>query len=456
MISYINKKLKPLLIQACLYVVLASVHYAAYAQISTAGIDVEVPKSSDTKSFDFSVTPDKSDWVYKVGEQAIFTIKLFVDGKPVESANLSYMIGPEKMTPLKKGVITVKNGYAKLDGGTMNTPGFLRCDIRTNIKGKIYKELATAAFEPEKIEPTAITPTDFDHYWSAAIKNSKSIPLDSKLTLMPEKSNDLVDVYQAEYHFLNNGVQKFYGVLSVPKKEGKYPAIIRFPGAGYAPLGGDQKNAAKGFVTLDLYIHGHPVTKERSYYDDLKNNELKDYMYKGVSDRDSFYYKNVVLGCVRSVDFIYSLAQFDGKSIGGWGSSQGGALSIITTSLEKRINYFVALCPAMCDFTGYFNNRAGGWPHLFAKPELYSNNKEQVMKALSYYDVVNFAKRLKVPGFFSWGFNDGSTPPTSFYSAYNTVKSPKQVFIIPSGIHKIYPPQIEKTYNWLIGNLKSN
>src|SRR5690606_4548529 len=131
--------------------------------------------------------------------------------------------------------------------------------------------------------------------------------------------------------------------------------------------------------------------------------------------------------------FIYSLPKFDGKHIGGWGSSQGGALSIITTSLEKRINYFVALCPAMCDFTGYLNNRAGGWPHFFAKPELYQDNKEQVMKALSYYDVVNFAKRIQVPGFFSWGFNDETTPPTSFYSAYNSVKSPKQVFIVPSG-----------------------
>src|SRR5690606_41449929 len=47
--------------------------------------------------------------------------------------------------------------------------------------------------------------------------------------------------------------------------------------------------------------------------------------------------------------------------------------------------------------------RSGGWPHFFAKPELYQDNKEQVMKALSYYDVVNFAKRIQVPGFFSWG-----------------------------------------------------
>ncbi|WP_353136024.1 acetylxylan esterase [Pseudopedobacter sp.] len=451
-----RKKLKAMLILALVIAGLTGIQQSLYAQATTAGIDVEDPKSTVTKSIDFSVTPDKSDWIYKVGEQATFNIKLFVDGKPVESADLSYMIGPEKMVPTKKGRVTVKDGYAKLEAGTMGEPGFLRCDVRVNVKGKIYKELATAAFEPEKIKPTAVTPADFDQYWAAAIKNSKSIPLDSKLTPIPERSNDLVDVYQAEYHLFNNGVQKFYGVLSVPKKEGKYPAIIRFPGAGWLPLSGDQNNAAKGFITLDLYIHGRPVIKDKSYYTDLQANELKSYQYIGASNRDSFYYKNVILGCVRSVDFIYSLPKFDGKHIGGWGSSQGGALSIITTSLEKRINYFVALCPAMCDFTGYLNNRAGGWPHFFAKPELYKDNKEQVMKALSYYDVVNFAKRIQVPGFFSWGFNDETTPPTSFYSAYNSVKSPKQVFIVPSGIHKIYPPQREKTYSWLTNNLRNN
>ncbi len=445
----INSKLILLL----MFAGLSFSHYPVYAQVTTAGIDVESPKSFKSEGIDFSITPDKADWIYKVGEKAVFNIKLFVDGKPVETANVSYMIGLEKMTPTQKGMVMVKDGYAKLIGGTMEIPGFLRCDVRVNVKGKIYKELATAAFEPEKIQPTAVVPKDFDKYWTGAIGNSKSIPLDSKLTPIPEKSNNLVDVFQAEYNFLNDGVKTFYGVLSIPKKEGKYPAIIRFPGAGWAPLSGDQKTAAEGFITLDVYIHGRPVTMNKAYYADLQQNELKDYKNIGTSDRDSFYYKNVILGCVRSVDFVYSLPQFDGKNVGGWGSSQGGALSVITTSLEKRIKYFVALCPAMCDFTGYLNNRAGGWPHYFDKPESYQNNKDRMVKALSYYDVVNFAKRIQVPGFFSWGFNDETTPPTSFYSAYNSIKSPKQVFVIPNGIHKIYPPQTEKTYSWLTSNL---
>lgn len=72
-----------------------------------------------------------------------------------------------------------------------------------------------------------------------------------------------------------------------------------------------------------------------------------------VPDHDNWIYNT-------GESVIFSLPQFDGKNLASWGSSQGGALSIITTSLDKRINMLVALCPAMCDFTGYLHGRAGG------------------------------------------------------------------------------------------------
>lgn len=71
------------------------------------------------------------------------------------------------------------------------------------------------------------------------------------------------------------------------------------------------------------------------------------------------------------------------------------------------------------------------------------------MSTLPYYDVVNFARNITIPGFYSWGFNDETTPPTSFYSAYNVIKAPKNIFIIPEGKHQIYTEQVEKTYEWI-------
>lgn len=64
---------------------------------------------------------------------------------------------------------------------------------------------------------------------------------------------------------------------------------------------------------------------------------------------DHYYYKRVYMGCVRAVDFIYSLPEFDGKNLAVNGGSQGGALSIITAGLDNRIKYLAAFYPALSD-----------------------------------------------------------------------------------------------------------
>lgn len=442
---------------SCLYVSIALLisflPLSVLAQQHTSGIDVEDPQSVAEPGVEFSIELDKPDWLYQLGDEPVFKFDIRVNNEPIEVGEVTYRIGPEKMHAIESGKVTLKNGQAEISAQTMGEPGFLRCEATFEWEDKTYKTVATAAFSPDLIKPYTEDPSDFDKFWSDAIQTAKSIPLNMVLTPMSNRSNDSVVVYQVKYEFHNDSVQQFYGVLSMPIADGKYPAIIRFPGAGWTPLAGDQNNAADGFITLDLYIHGHPVIHDRAYYVDLQHNALKAYQYRGVEDRDSFYYKNVLLGCVRAVDLIHALPKFDGHNIGAWGSSQGGALSIMTTALEKRIDYLVALCPAMADFPGYLHGRAGGWPHFFTQPELYEDKTAQVVETLSYFDVVNFAKRLTVPGFYSWGFNDPTTPPTSIYAAYNLIQAPKMLYVIPHGLHKIYPEQRENTYKWLKNKL---
>lgn len=408
-----------------------------------------IPLKSQVK---LDVKPNHEDWVYTIGEPIVFNVSVETTDKGIElgNAQIYYEIGPEKMPPIKSGYVGLTNQSASIDGGTMHKAGFLRCSVTLIVNNKKYSEIATGAFEPEKIKPTVKCPSDFKKFWYKTIADARKIPLDTEMTLIEKRCTERYDTYQVSYQS-NNYKNRFYGILTIPKKEGKFPAVIRFPGAGVNPLGGNRVIADKNVITLDLYIHPFPVLWERKFYDNLKRSPYLDYKFWGVESRESYYYKRVISGCVKAVDVIYSLKEFDGDNLAAWGSSQGGALSIITTSLDKRIKMLVALCPAMCDFTGYLQGRAGGWPHFFDKNNLEKYNSKEVIKTLSYYDVVNFARMITVPGYYSWGFNDETTPPTSFYSAYNVIKVPKKIFIIPNGRHRIYPEQTEKTYGWIIG-----
>jgi hypothetical protein len=66
------------------------------------------------------------------------------------------------------------------------------------------------------------------------------------------------------------------------------------------------------------------------------------------------------------------------------------------------------------------------------------------MRTAAYYDVVNFARRVKAPGLYSWGWNDEVCPPTSTYAAYNVVAAPKQLLLAVETGHFTVPEQTEK------------
>jgi cephalosporin-C deacetylase-like acetyl esterase len=237
--------------------------------------------------------------------------------------------------------------------------------------------------------------------------------------------------------------------LCTPKKPGKYPAILKVPGAGVRAYKGDVSLAQKGIITFEIGIHGVPVTMEPGVYADLGASPLNQYYTFNLDNRDRYYYKRVYLGCVRANDFIFSLPQFDGN-LAVTGGSQGGALSIVTAALDSRVKFLAAYYPALSDVTGYLHGRAGGWPHLFDKNNVNVHNTPAKIETIQYYDVVNFARVLTVPVYYSWGFNDETCPPTSMYAVYNVTKAPKELYLVLETGHWTYPEQHEKVNQWIL------
>ena len=347
----------------------------------------------------------------------------------------------------------VANGTLMIDGGTMK-----HRDFSVASRPLLLIINLTAGWQQRhsahcRSNPLLAIPSDFTNYWEQAKTELAKIPLDARMALMPERCTENVNVYHVniQNYRLNT---RLYGILCVPKKEGKYPAILHVPGAGARPYNGDIANAEKGFITLQIGIHGVPVNMDPSVYNNLMAGPLAGYWNYNLDDKDRYYYKRVYLGCVRANDFIASLPQYDGTNLGVMGGSQGGALSIVTAALDPRVKYLAAYYPALADVTGYLKGRAGGWPHLFDKNNLAFNNTKEKIETAGYYDVVNFARQLKVPGIYSMGFNDETCPPTSMYAAYNVITAPKELFIVPETGHWTYPEQNEKLTNWLVGKLK--
>ena len=401
------------------------------------------------------VTPDHADWVYKCGEKPRFDVEVLTcSNAAVENAEIRYEISEDFLEPLEKSSRVLPKGKVTLSGHTMKQPGFLRCRVWAKVNGKSYEECATAAFEPERIVPKTVMPDDFDQFWKAALDANQKVDMMPQLTLVPERCTPRVKVYSARFQTHKSG-SYIYGTMCVPAnlKEGeRVPAILIVPGAGCRSRKGYFREAERGFVTLEVGIHGIPtVLKDESIYENLKQASLLDYPSARVDDKDKYFYKRVFVGCARAIDFLAGLDFVDAERIGVMGGSQGGALSITTAALNPRVKCAAVFYPAMCDLTGYLYNQGNSWPYLFKNKALATKERLETVK---YYDVVNFARRLQVPIFFTYGYNDLVVCPTSMQGCYNIVTAPKEALIVPQSRHYTYPEQSEARSNWVMNQLK--
>lgn len=358
-----------------------------------------------------NVVPDHQDWTYKVGETATFRISVTKSATPLAGAVIDYEAGPEMYQDVKKTAVVLKDGTLTVKG-KMTKPGFYRVDVKTTIGGKEYKGACAAAFSPEQLKPTTVNPADFDQFWQNAISEARHTDLNPTKRLLPERCTKDVNVYEVSFQNVRWG-SRTYGILCEPVKPGKYPALLRVPGAGVRPYGGDIYTASKGAVTLEIGIHGIPVTMQQSVYDDLGQGALNGYWEFGMDNRDKSYYKHVVLGCIRALDYIEQYTPWNGKELGVTGSSQGGFLSLATAGLDRRITFYAPVHAALCDHTASLKGVACGWPHYFYWNK--GKGMEKQIETSRYYDGVNFARRITnaQTGWFSFGYNDDVVPPTT-------------------------------------------
>lgn len=410
------------------------------------------PYKSD---FLWVTVPDHDNWLYKTGEKANVEIQLYQYGIPC-NVEVSYEIGGDEMPADDAGKIKLKNGRAVLNIGTMKQPGFRDLRLTAVVDGKKVQHHVKVGFSPEKLVPYTQFPKDFNDFWNKQMAELAKFPLKYTMEKSEMYSTEDVDYYLVRLE-INKQKQCIYGYLSMPKKPGKYPVVLCPPGAGIKTIkepANKRYYAENGFIRFEMEIHGlNPELSAEVFAEISAAFSAKEngYVVNGLDNRDNYYMKHVYLSCIRAIDFLTSLPQWDGKNVAVQGASQGGALALITASLDKRVNLCVANHPALSDIAGYLANRAGGWPHLNRIDGMLTPEK---VNTLSYYDVVNFARQIKAKTFMTWGYNDDTCPPTTSYIVWNTITAKKEALVTPINEHWTSENTNREQMQWIKANLK--
>lgn len=355
----------------------------------------------------------------------------------------------EVATDSGERVATLKIPVALPESGQTNqvirqkvtAPGFYRVTAHVERDGKQGPPTAfNLGYEPEKIVSPSSAKLDFKAFWDDNLAELAKVAPRVTMVLLTNLCTESQNLYEVRMHSFGDVVVG--GHYLVPKKPGKYPAVVRFLGYSSGPSIPDRDGLP--VIRYVASTRGQGVMKDANIYGDWAAYRL--------DSRDDYYFRGAYLDTVRAVDFVCSRPEVDQSRIAVEGGSQGGALSYVCAGLDKRISFCMPAIPGFCDIPNFIGLTQ--WPGDIYRNFLAKNDKgitqDALYAMLTYYDVKNFAPQIACPVFMAVGLQDNICPPRTNFAPYNLLKGEKRYIVYPETAHGIRGGDYYvKAYLWM-------
>lgn len=409
-------------------------HRLIVAIVALAAISSPLPAKqppNTEKPLEVTVTLDRPDALYEIGETATFTITAgYKDGSPLDG---TMQVHAGKVYPMKNEPVTIEH--------TMKKPGFVRrTAIGRRWKGEVcyLKSIAVAACEPEKIKPVVTMPDDFDAFWAKGRERLAEIPLDPRQERIDPLCTDDYEVSKVSFANIND--TRIYGYLLVPTSgQTEYPGFVAVAPAGRGKPREDfvaqrlNNISRNGAICLYMGVYAHDLGRSKKYYNHFKS----EWSTANADPEKNFFYR-AILGIDRAITWLASREDVDNRRIVYTGNSQGGGYGLVMAGLNKNITAANVNIPGLCDHLAFREGRTPGWPGVLRRHRRGKMDPEQIdaiAEALPYFDAVNFARKIDVSILMSMGYLDTTCPPSGVRAAYNVIDAPKQILPVPDTGH---------------------
>lgn len=387
--------------------------------IAYAERDNALYKQGETIRFKVWMVQPKS---VKYMDEALSTVQI------LENVKIDYVLEGDGGFRKKGSIVSGKEPV--IIEGKLDRPGFMLLTLTAkdykDLKGRAVTRFAGAGVEPLKIVSGTKMPADFEAYWANEIKKLRArtpkITCREATEFYNAENKNLVKIYDVR---IEDGDVNATGILTIPRYSArrKLPAKITFGGASWI----GSSPAVTEAVYRDVMVFAMNIHDTKNFIRDSKEKaalrkrpDIANYQYNNIHDKEKYAPRKIFLRIVRSLDYLKSRPEWNGKDLIAAGPSFGGCQTIVAAALDKDITLACPGGPAMADHRGADNNQKEGWPKLlrsrYAKVE-----PAKAKENSAYFDVANFARLIKCPVVFSVGFIDTVCSPTSVYSAYNNV-----------------------------------
>ncbi|HTW98680.1 MAG TPA: acetylxylan esterase [Acidimicrobiales bacterium] len=275
-------------------------------------------------------------------------------------------------------------------------------------------------------------PEDFERFWDETLAESRTFEVQTTVVRVDSPLRTL-DVYDVRFPgYLGQPIAAW---LRVPAgSSSPLPTVVEF--VGYGGGRGLAEDAiywpSCGFAHFHVDTRGQGSTWSLGATpDDAPSGpHVPGMMTVGIEDPSTYYYRRLITDCVRAVDAAATLEVVDAGRIATLGTSQGGGLSLAVGGLSPAVRQVVAYVPFLCDFPRAVTiTDSDPYREITRYLAVRRRDKAAVLRTLSYFDGVNFARLASVPAFFTTSLMDQICPPSTVMGAYQAYAGPKEIRI---------------------------
>ncbi|MCD4711105.1 MAG: acetylxylan esterase, partial [Bacteroidales bacterium] len=418
-----------------------------------------VSSAQTTTGPSVEIVPQNGNYLYRIGDTAVMNVNVITPGNIKNPTEVTYRLSADGDRTLEEGTLHLNKGKGRISG-TLDQPGFLRCDITCTVGNDALHTACGCGFNVEEIHPAGKLPENYDRFWREAKAELLRIPIDAQLEEVAVV--DPGDAQRFKVGLANVNGSRVYGWLHLPEGDGPFPTVLSIPGSGIGRTGRFAGFTKAGIAVLAIEVHGlepqkheiigaaqwiRPADDEINHFVELQKGILAGYHSFGREDPYRYFHRRSLQSAIRALDYLYTRTDVDTSQIIAFGGSQGGGLSLLLGAIDKRVNVVVATVPGFCNNASRFSGRPGEPDDILM---------HQVNRTMSYYDAALAAELIEVPTMIGVGFIDNTCLPTNVYSAYNNLKGVKKIENFYTFGHGAPPDWRDKTIQWILGNKESS
>jgi cephalosporin-C deacetylase len=160
-------------------------------------------------------------------------------------------------------------------------------------------------------------------------------------------------------------------------------------------------------------------------------------MTRGITDRDTYYYRRLFTDAARAVDAARGLEVVDPERVAVIGGSQGGGTAIAAAALVPDVAALSARVPFLCDFPRALTiTDAYPFHEVVDYLATHREQAQRVAEVLTHFDGVNLGGLATAPARFSAALMDDIVPPSTVFGAYHAYAGPKEIAVWPYNGHE--------------------